>query len=149
MIFPEHIRSNVVNIKKHKNNIYSGKLTCCEQNNFKVYCTSNNNDNIVCIAKCLNCLKEYEIYNSLTQGYDNCLDIKKDIKKNVNLFVFKCKKCNNNIYNVYLKYEYPPIKELGYDHIESIPNAFSWIWISFKCSSCNKKYKNYINMETS
>lgn len=148
MIFPENVRNNIINMKERKNNIYTCDLVCCGQNSFEIYSTYKDSEDIVCIAKCPKCLKEYEIYNSLIQGYDNCIDVKR-INKNIKLNSFRCKKCKENNCNVHLKYEYPPIDELKEDNIEPISNAFSWIWISFECTLCGKKYKNFINEETS
>lgn len=142
-MFLERIKKNIINVN-YKNDIVVGDLCCCNQFEFELY--EFNDENIIIDAVCSKCNKKFNLYNSLTDGYNNC--ISKHINKNIKLKKIYCKKCKKSHFKVNIKLEYPPLEELLEDKIYPVDNAFSWIWITLTCCNCKKKYKNYVNEET-
>lgn len=148
-----------------KNDITSGRVNCCETNEFNIYYNgeiekniilgtylSEDNDSISLAAKCLKCGRLIKIFDSHFDGYDaNCEDDNtlRIINKNkVKDKLFNCSRCKDNNFSIFIKYEYPDedeLKELGF---KDISNAFTWITISLTCNNCGKKYKRFIDFES-
>ena len=148
-----------------KNDIISGSINCCKENNFKIYYTGmiekniilgtylcGKNDAIELCAKCSKCGRLISVFNSCQDGYDACC-LDSEISRNLNETedknkLLNCNRCNGDNFSVFIKYEYSEeeeLKELGF---KDISNAFTWITISLTCNNCGKKYKRFIDFES-
>lgn len=136
-----------------------GKIICCSCSEFDVlYCGvirksiwgqvffSDNDDGLVVKLRCKKCGQEIEVFNSLTDGYDRCIE-EKDRSTSYQLQPFTCKQAHSD-FSAEVTFEYPPKQELIEDGIEEYENAYSWIWVTLKCNSCNKIYKHILDYET-
>lgn len=139
-------------------NIIQGNLLCCGHNNFSVqifgeihHSIFNTmqllpiNNEVALHARCVKCGNVLPIFNSISDGYDQC-------DTNLHIVVpttlLECKKCHHNDFSIKIRYEYPEIEELNGLGIVNKDNAFTWIWITIECNHCGKKYKNFIDYET-
>lgn len=141
------------------NSLVEGKLTCCTVHDFEIFIVGNikrclfskrflysENDEIVLEARCKRCDKIIPVFNSSIEGYRNLGVTKKNICATPRHI--DCEKCRNDSFSVTIKYEYPNIQELQEIEISDLDKAFTWIWITLECSKCGKKYKNFVDFET-
>lgn len=150
-----------LDLKINTNYIIRGKITCCSCSEFDVLyygdirknffghiTLRDNNDGLVVLSRCKKCGQEIEVFNSFTDGYDRCIEEKVDCA-NIQLQPFHCNIQSHSNFSIEVTIEYPPIQELIDDGITECENAFSWIWITLKCNSCNKVFNNFVSLETS
>lgn len=144
--------------KDGDNDIMEGELTCCKNHDFemsvageikhsvfsKMYLFSENDETAVEV-RCRKCGQVISVFDSGCDGYDKCGE-----KQHVHMPMkpVKCKKCQNRVFSVEIKYENPDIQELKELEIPEIDNAFTWIWITLKCNKCGTQYKNFVDCET-
>jgi hypothetical protein len=148
--------------EKHGTNIIvQGVVSCCSQHDFTISYLGElktnwlghksifpENDTIVLMAKCKTCGKEIQVFNSYTDGYDNCVN--NSLPPSLSgLANFSCPKCLKDYFSIELSFEYQSKEELEEDGVQEYENAFSWIWVSLICSSCKRTFKNLVDMETS
>ena len=161
-MIPNKIRpyvGNIIQKKDGENNIIEGSITCCNGQYFEIFVFGRikhnifsnanlySNDGIIQLKiRCKKCGKIISIFDSGCDGYDHC---EKKQYTNVLTNPFNCNKCHSNEYSLKVKYEYPNEQELKDLGITEIDNAFTWIWITLKCSKCGFVYKNFIDYETS
>jgi hypothetical protein len=116
---------------------------------FGTYYFEPKNDELIICIKCKNCKEQMQLFNSVTDGYDNCVNDSDSQIINYNGFKsFECPKCNHNFFEIIVEREYSNIDELKEMKIENISNYFTWIRITLKCKNCNKVFKNIVNLET-
>lgn len=160
---PKRLNKNLdLSIVEDRHNIVArGQLFCCDQHDFEVlyhgslrktlfgnqYLQADGNDLHV-IARCAHCHREIVIFNSLTDGYDRCIDPIEQPAPSFDLDSYKCQKCSKKVFRVTLKYEYLSKAEIDDEGISDYENSFTWLWISLKCSHCGKEIKNFVDYET-
>ncbi|HML68255.1 MAG TPA: hypothetical protein PKA81_07635 [Clostridia bacterium] len=162
MYVPKPLQPNFVisSEKSQPNILVSGHIECCNQSGFEIlyHGESKNSwighvvlnpvdDTVAVWARCPICGKLIPIFNSLTNGYDRCVEGENE-KKTLHKEQFRCIKCQREIFQVAITFEYPQKEELLSDGISDYENGFSWIWVSLTCASCNRKYRNIIDLET-
>jgi hypothetical protein len=143
------------------NTIVHGKITCCSCSEFDVLyygeikkgllghiSLCDKNDGLAVQLRCKKCGQAIEVFNSFTDGYNRCIEEKVDCA-NIQLQPFYCNVQEHSDFSVEVTFEYPPKQELIDDEITECENAFSWIWITLKCNTCNKIFKNFVDYETS
>ncbi len=141
------------------NHIVSRRITCCTCSEFDVLYYGDikksifgrvelydDKNGMAVILRCKKCGQEIELFNSLTDGYDRCIEQKTN-NIDFDLKFFSCKE-DAPTFSVLVSLEYPPKQELIDTGITDCENAFSLIWISLKCNSCNRVFKNLVNYET-
>jgi len=141
------------------NRLIEGTLKCCNASDFEVFFAgktehglftkmflSPENNIIAMEVRCQKCGRVIPVFNSSIDGYEHCDEKQKNIC--VLTRSLDCKKCQNNSYSVFIKYEYPAEQELRELEISDIDNAFSWIWITLECNNCGTKHKNFVDCET-
>jgi hypothetical protein len=163
MYLPKKLQQNFEFIaeKQDTNIIVKGILSCCAQHRFFINFSGklktnfvgqktidSENADIVLIAKCVVCDKELQVFDSRTDGYDNCVN-HSHLSSLPILNNFLCSKCSSDSFSIKLSFEYQSKEELISDGVQEYERAFSWIWISPTCSCCKKAFKNLINTETS
>ena len=161
LLVPKRLESNLKNLninQKRYNTIFCGNFACCDSSNFellyfgeidhsffsKMFLAPKNNI-VVLKSRCKKCKKMHLIYDNNCDGYDN---YKSDQVSKVKTTSLKCKKCLNNDFSIFLKYEYPDVQELYEYKIRDIGNAYTWIWITIRCNCCGFKYSKFIDLET-
>jgi len=161
MYFPKRLQENfeAKEEKRGANIIIKGILSCCEQPGFDIAYLGEiktglfghksllSDDDIVLSAECKICGKEIQVFNSYTDGYDNCIDIPVSPPPYKSK-TFSCAKCGANHFSAEVTFEYAPKEELEACGIQDCGNAFSWIWVTIVCESCKKAYKKIIDFET-
>lgn len=166
---PEKLKENLIIFKEISDGYYYSptyRLTCCKKNSFKFMVNGNSKKSILggitlvskdeglCIkCSCLECNKEYEVFNSTKDGYDGyvCNDKIVDFE----LEEFKCNKCHESDFDVEITYEYADDKEqiseikdyLKEDNKDDFTNTYFGIVISIKCNKCGKEYKRIVEYE--
>jgi len=163
MYIPKRLQQNFeLSKEKHGNNIIvKGRLHCCGQYDFTIHYFGElrqdfigqnaiypKNDTTFLIAKCSICGKEIQVFNSYTDGYENCVNGYHTYAL-PELIVFPCPKCSKDVFSIWVTFEYQSKEELEEDGVQEYENAFSWIWVSPICSSCKREMKNLIDVETS
>ena len=151
-LMPNKLKNNLEIIKEERDGYtykINTKLTCCKSNDFKIEQIKSKDVTII-YCTCNNCNNKYEIYNSELDGYDFKRDTKvKILKKEKDEHICKCQ---NNSYQVELKYEYidnlEELKEIKNMGISDISNIYTSIKINTKCNKCNKKEKDNFKYET-
>ena len=161
-MIPEKIRPFFeVSCQKNKggNELIEGELTCCTSHDFEVFAEGEikrgvfsklyllpENDRLVLNARCKKCGRDIPVFDSRCDGYEKCESGQPAHTQSRRV---ECIKCRGTSFAVDVTYEYPEdieeLKELG---TAEIGNAFTWIWISLKCSGCGAVYKNFIDYET-
>ncbi|MBQ4546107.1 MAG: hypothetical protein IJA17_03000 [Oscillospiraceae bacterium] len=137
--------------------LLNGNISCCGHHNFEVLYNGSIVKNIfgksylignkpVFEAKCKICESKIRIFDSNTDGYDNC-DTKTDAT-NATLTSFICPKCNTSDFEVKVSFEYLSKDDLDDEGIVDYGNSFTCIWISICCNNCGKKIKNFLVFET-
>ena len=163
MYLPKRLQPYIELIdEKHGTNIIvKGILSCCDQHRFHITFSGKlttslvghkyikqEKDAVVIIANCAVCGKEIPVFNSCTDGYDNCVN-HFAAPSSFGFNNFSCSKCSTDCFSIELSFEYQSKEELENDGVHEYENAFSWIWISPTCSCCKKTYRNLIDIETS
>ena len=166
MYIPKKLQQNF-ELSKEKlvvgNIIVNGSLSCCGQSDFAIHYLGElvysllgrkiinvENEALVFIATCKICGKKIQVFNSYTDGYDGCINCENGYHEPPlpELTSFLCPKCLKNVFSIEITFEYQSKEELEEDGVQEYENAFSWIWISLTCSSCKRKLKSLIDMET-
>jgi hypothetical protein len=142
------------------NIIINGNIVCCGQHDFKISYSGMLKKSLigrmgifpieselVLLAKCSVCGEEIQVYNNRTDGYDNCFKVTppKPLLVLNDLF---CSNCHEEYYSIEITFEYQSKEDLENDGVKDFQNAFSWIWITLKCSTCNRIFKNIVDIET-
>ena len=149
MYVPKKLQGNFVILQeRHKwgNIIVKGELSCCDNRSFAIK-YSGADERIVFIATCQSCNNEIQVFNGYTDGYDN-IEEESHIQPALKFNDFICVKCQKSSFATKIVFEYQSKEYLEEDSVNEYENAFSWIWISPVCVSCNKKYKNLVDVET-
>lgn len=141
--------------------IVRGKIMCCSSSEFDVLYFGNVKKNflghislydnyarLIVRLRCRKCRQEIEVFNSLTDGYDRCIEEESVDYANIQLQPFCCSAQTHSNFSVEVTFEYPPRQELLDEGILDSDNAFSWIRITLKCNACNKTHKNFVSFET-
>lgn len=141
-----------------ENSLTEGIITCCNSYDFELFVAGEikcsmfskmhlipKNDEIALELRCKKCGKIIPVFNSYSDGYEQCDNKQPSYIKTKQL---NCRKCRDSYFSVAVKYEYPAIKELEELEIAESDNAFTWIWITIKCSKCGTVYKKFIDYET-
>lgn len=162
MYIPQKLKPYFTEIdtKSTTNTIIHGQITCCAQSEFNVFYYGNikkgllghqtlcdAKDGLIIILQCRKCGKKIELFNSFTDGYERCISdsTSHDVNEFQQLF---CKTNAHSDFAAEVTFEYPPKEELIEDNITVFDNAFSWIWITLKCSNCKNLLKNIVDYET-
>jgi Zn finger protein HypA/HybF involved in hydrogenase expression len=162
MNVPKRLQSNLKLRKaKEDNLIICGDLICCDQHEFEVaysgilrkslmsnYYLQDQTDGMSLTCKCKKCGEELVVFNSNTDGYDNCINTNDLRLSNPPQHVLDCPKCSSNEYTIKMKYEYLDKSEIKDEGIKDYENSFTWIWVSLRCITCNKEFKKFIDYET-
>ena len=99
---------------------------------------------------CTECENTLELFDSRTDGYDaqseeKALTVEHSLE---DLTWVICLKCHDNQFRVRVKFEHLPKSETDQIGIIDYRNAFQWLWIDLECSSCSRKYVNFLDIET-
>ena len=99
---------------------------------------------------CNECGKSLILFDIKTDGYDAVIEenLSPVNSSHVELQTLLCPKCQKGQYFVNVKYAHYPKTETDEDGIQDYKNAFQWIWVDLECSSCSKKFKNFVDIET-
>lgn len=140
------------------NTLIEGSLKCCHSHEFEVQVAGKvkqsllskmhlfpDSEKTVLKVRCKKCGKVIPVFDSERDGYGQCDNNKFDCAATSSVV---CKKCQHNDFSVFVKYEYPDLKELDELGIRQRDNAFTWIWVTLKCNQCGTKYNNFIDLET-
>jgi WD40 repeat protein len=144
------------------NIIVKGTLSCCGQYDFNIQYFGElelvwigrsviftKDGTVILTASCNNCGREIQVFNSDTDGYDGSTNSVNRCNKSLpELSDFLCPTCSNALFSIEITFEYQSKDELEEDGVQEYENAFSSVWISLNCSSCKRKAKNIIDMET-
>lgn len=163
MYAPRRLQGNfVLKDEKYGTNIITkGALSCCGQYDFSVSYFGElrtdwrgnvsifpQYDALALTAKCKVCGKEIQVFNSFTDGYDNCVN-KTELQSMPAMSMFPCSRCSSDYFSIEQTFEYQSREELEEEGVQEYENAFSWIWVSLTCTTCKKLFKNLVDLETS
>lgn len=145
--------------KDRDNNIIEGMLMCCNSHDFEVFVVGEikrsvfskmllypTKDKTVFEVRCKKCERIIPVFDSSSDGYGNCGKLHEIMRASTQ--IIDCIKCHSKSFSVTVKYEYPDIRELHDLEIHDTDNAFTWLWITIKCSECGASYRNFVNLET-
>ncbi|NTW95492.1 MAG: hypothetical protein HGB31_02600 [Erysipelotrichaceae bacterium] len=160
---PKRLKHNLeLTIIKDGNNIIAGgQLSCCDQHDFEVsyqgalkktlfgnqYLQTDDNG-LILNARCMICGREVIVFNSLTDGYDRCIDPTEHAVSNTQLVPYGCPRCSNKGFNINLEYECLSKEEIDEEGLEDYENSFTWVNVSLKCTDCGKEINKIIDFET-
>lgn len=166
---PAKIKSNLVIVDEKMDDVCyrpTYQLTCCHKNNFKISIHGeveksifggvtfiSKDDGFAISSECLECQKQYELFNNTKDGYDGYLCTEGPIdfaSEN-----FKCLKCGENDFYIEITYAYDidkdMIKEIKQtmkeNNKEDITNTFGWITMTIKCNKCGREYQKIVDYE--
>ena len=145
-------------IRDRDNSIIEGVLTCCNAQDFEVFVVGeikrrpfsrmhlfSENDRIVIEARCRKCGRVIPLFDSGSDGYEKC---GKKTYARIPMKPVRCRKCQSGMFSVCIQYEYPDRQELDGLEIPEADRAFTWIWVTLRCSKCGAEYKNFVDCET-
>ena len=106
-------------------------------------CMQREKSNAVCSLKCG---RDIPVFDNRCDGCEKCENGQPAHTQSRRV---ECIKCRGASFSVDITYEYPEdIEELKALGTAEVGNAFTWIWITLKCSGCGAVYKNFIDYET-
>ncbi len=83
----------------------------------------------------------HTLYDSRRDGYGSQIEPEQQCKP-IEMKKAVCPKCGKSQFQVHFVFEYPDDE----DDIPALDLAFTWVWITMKCSNCRRKYS--YNCET-
>lgn len=144
--------------KDGSSDIIKGALTCCESHDFEVSAAGEikhrafskmylfpENDKAAIEARCKKCGQVIPVFDSRSDGYEKC---GKKTYARIPMKPVRCRKCQSGMFSVCIQYEYPDRQELDGLEIPEADRAFTWIWVTLRCSKCGAEYTNFVDCET-
>ncbi len=142
---------------KDGNELVSGRIECCNTNEFEVSVIGSVkkrilnkmyvipiNDRLAIELRCRKCGRTIHLFDNRFDGYETLGNYYDDSVSNISVY---CKKCNCHSFVIDVQYEYPDMFDLENLDINEKENAFTWIWISIQCSNCGRKYRRFIDYD--
>lgn len=127
---------------------YVGKLMKGIVGKISLYPSNENNLGIT--LSCNSCGKKLTLFDNRIDGYNAITKGASSIKRFFpeETKALSCPKCSKNQFFVEVKYEHLLKSETEQEGIQDYRNAFQWIWADLECSSCSKKLRSFLDIET-